>query len=265
MKIDRYFEKIKNGQPINFSSFKKKARLIGLTDSDLFNLFEINKNDKSTVLLQIKDKAAFSSLCDRYSAVLPFNTRSEASKTGRSHSVKVNGTTFHVRLGAAPPTSVIVDSEGEILTTFKQSNSLLIIENEENFIDIHSTLKFLKSHAKIDITHMDVMWGAGNRAANTYLAKFYNNYDHLYCFFDFELGVLRTAQSIFNMMKDHEKTKFSFIVAESAEQDLLDFGSDLKSSQIKSLEKIRKESPILSNVINLMINTRKTMEQEVYL
>ena len=265
VKIDNYFEYIKIGKPINYRTFKKKAYGIGLTDSDLLKLFEVSKYDKNKDTVNVINEVEFKKLCVKYNSLVKFKDRREAAPTGRTHSIKVSGTTCNLRQGLEHPHTIIVRNDGEVISNTELNGKLLIIENEENFLNIEATHEFLKKHANIDIENMDVMWGAGNRAANTYLSKFYNNYDHLYCFFDFELGILRTAQSIFNMIKVHEKTKFSFIVAESAEQDLLDFGSDLKSSQIKSLEKIRKESPILSNVINLMINTRKTMEQEVYL
>jgi len=265
VKIDNYFEDIKSRKPINYRSFKKKAFGIGLTDSDLLKLFEVKKFDNNKVIVNIINEDEFNKLLQKYNAVDTFKNRKEAAPTGRSHSLKVSGTTFNVRQGLSHPSTVIVKGDGEVVSNTGCNNQLLIIENEENFLNIIATYEFLIKHANIDIANMDVMWGSGNRAANSYLSNYYSSYDKVYCFFDYELGVIKTAQSIYSLLINKESTQFEFVIADNAHMDLKEFGVDLNKSHIKKLEKIRNECNVLAKAVNLMINTGKIMEQEVYL
>jgi len=265
VKIDNYFEYIKNGVPINYRNFKKKAMGIGLTDSDLLKLFNVKKANKGKVIVNILIDEEFDLLYKKYNALGAFKNRKEAATTGRSHSVKVSGTTFSVRRGLNHPYTVIVRGDSEVVSNTEFSKKLLIVENEENFINIAATHEFLKKHANIDIENMDVMFGSGNRAANSYLSQYYSGYEKVFCFFDFELGVLKTAQSIYNLLNDKENNQLEFVISDNAHNDLKEFGVDLNTSHIKKLEKIRNECKVLSKAINLMINTGKMMEQEVYL
>lgn len=265
VKIDNYFDHIKTGKPINYRIFKKKAHGIGLTDSDLLKLFSVKKIDNNKTKITVKNEREFNKLWQKYNAVYAFKNRKEAASTGRSHSLKVSGTTFNVRQGVNHPYTVIVKVNGEVVSSTKCKKQLLIIENEENFLNIIATHDFLKKHANIDIANMDVMWGSGNRAANSYLSKYYSSYDKVYCFFDYELGVIRTAQSIYNLLINKESTQFEFVIADNAHMDLKEFGVDLNKNYIKKLEKIRNECNVLAKAVNLMINTGKIMEQEVYL
>lgn len=265
MKIDNYFEDIKSRKPINYRSFKKKAFGIGLTDSDLLKLFEVKKFDNNKVIVNIINEDEFNKLFQKYNTVNAFKNRKEAAPTGRTHSLKVSGTTFSVRQGLNHPYTVIVRDNGEVVANTDSRNKLLIVENEENFINISSTHEFLKKHANIDIEDMDVMFGSGNRAANSYLSKYYSGYEKVFCFFDFELGVIKTAQSIYKLLNDKDGNKLEFVISDNAHNDLREFGVDLNTSHIKKLEKIRNECKVLSNAVNLMINTGKIMEQEVYL
>jgi len=265
VKIDNYFENIKIGKPINYRTFKKKAHGIGLTDSDLLKLFEVKKHDTNKAIVNVINDDEFSKLCQKYNAVNIFKNRKEAASTGRTHSLKVSGTTFNVRQGLNHPYTVVVKVDGEVVSNTECRNQLLIIENEENFLNILATYEFLKKHANIDIGNMDVMWGSGNRAANSYLSKYYSSYDKVLCFFDYELGVIKTAQSIYSLLIDKESTQFEFVITDNAHMDLKEFGVDLNKNHIKKLEKIRNECDVLAKAVNLMINTGKIMEQEVYL
>ncbi|UUO22376.1 hypothetical protein FGD67_03515 [Colwellia sp. M166] len=265
MKIDNYFEDIKSRKPINYRSFKKKAFGIGLTDSDLLKLFEVKKFDNNKVIVNIIHEDEFNKLFQKYNSVTTFKSRKEAAPTGRTHALKVSGTTCNVRQGLNHPHTVIVSKDGEIFSNVEARKQLLIIENEENFLKIMDTQKFLKMHANIDLEKMDVMWGSGNRAANSYLANYYSRYEKIFCFFDYELGVIKTAQSIYSLLINKESTHFEFVIADNAHMDLKEFGVDLNKSHIKKLEKIRNECNVLAKAVNLMINTGKIMEQEVYL
>lgn len=265
MKIDNYFEDIKSRKPINYRSFKKKAFGIGLTDSDLLKLFEVKKFDNNKVIVNIINEDEFNKLFQKYNAVDTFKNRKEAAPTGRTHSLKVSGTTFSVRQGLNHPYTVIVRDNGKVVANTEPRNKLLIVENEENFINISATHEFLKKHANIDIEDMDVMFGSGNRAANSYLSKYYSGYEKVFCFFDFELGVIKTAQSIYKLLNDKDGNKLEFVISDNAHNDLKKFGVDLNTNHIKKLEKIRNECKVLSKAVNLMINTGKIMEQEVYL
>jgi hypothetical protein len=265
VKIDNYFEHIKNRKPINYRTFKKKAYGIGLTASDLLKLFEVTKYDKNKDIVNVLNEVEFKKLCNKYNSLCMFKTRKEAAATGRTHSLKVSGTICNVRHGLGHPYTVIIGDDGDVLSNEPARNQLLIIENEENFLNIEATHKFLKKHAHIDLENMDVMWGSGNRAANSYLSKFYSKYEKIFCFFDYELGVIKTAQSIYNLLLDKKCTQFEFVIADNAHIDLKEFGVDLNTKHIKKLESIRNECQVLSKAVNLMINTGKIMEQEVYL
>jgi len=253
VKIDSYFEDIKSRKPINYRSFKKKAFGIGLTDSDLLKLFEVKKFDNNKVIVNIINEDEFNKLFQKYNAVDTFKNRKEAAPTGRTHSLKVSGTTFSVRQGLNHPYTVIVRGNGKVVANNEPRNKLLIVENEENFINISATHEFLKKHANIDIEDMDVMFGSGNRAANSYLSKYYSGYEKVFCFFDFELGVIKTAQSIYKLLNDKEDNKLEFVISDNAHNDLIEFGVDLNTSHIKKLEKIRNECKVLSKAVNLMI------------
>lgn len=265
VKIDNYFENIKIGKPINYRTFKKKAYSVGLTDSDLLKLFKVSKYDKNKDKVNVINEVEFKKLCNKYNSLATFKNRKEAAPTGRTHSIKVSSTTCNIRHGLDHPHTVIVRNDGEVISNTERRRELVIIENEENFLNIIATHEFLKNHANIDIEKMDVMWGSGNRAANNYLSKFYSKYEKVYCFFDYEIGVIKTAQSIYNLLIDKKSTQFEFVIADNAHLDLKEFGVDLNTSHIKKLEQIRNECQVLSKAVNLMLNTGKIMEQEVYL
>ena len=57
-----------------------------------------------------------------------------------------------------------------------------------NSVDVYYELK---EKGTIDIEDMDVMFGSGNRAANSYLSIYYSGYEKEFCFFDFLLNNAR--------------------------------------------------------------------------
>lgn len=264
-RFDYYLQQVKSNQSVNFTEMAKAAQKINITKDVLLNVFSVSKNfaDKAKHQITVLDDETFTYWLEKFNKPNGFIDRTDASKgQSRSHQVKLSSVLMHFRQGIAFPFSILIDKSGVIEPKLNFAHSLLIIENEEVFNNILLAQDFLLTKCGLDLSEMDILLGGGNKAANSYLHHLYNNYQQIYCFFDLELGGLRTAKSIINGT-GHPNIKF--VTPDSILTFIENHGKKLSSSHYQPLREIRISTPELKLAVDVMLRTQKRLEQEAYL
>jgi len=264
-RFDYYLREIKVGESVNFKEVVKSAEKVDIDKSLLLKVFSVSKNyaEKEMHKVTILEIETFVSWLCKYDRPDGFGNRIDAGKgQSSSHDVKLSSTLMHLRKGNKFPFTMKVDEFGDIQPQFTHSKSLLIIENEEVFNNISSAGAFLKEECGVDLSDMDILFGSGNRSANSYLSSLYNRYQEVYCFFDLELGALRTAKSIID---GSTQCAIQFIMPTSVMEYIQSHGKKLSPSHYQQLKEIRLTTPALKLAVDVMLRTRKRLEQEAYL
>jgi hypothetical protein len=264
-RFDYYLREIKVGESVNFREVVKSAEKVDINKSFLLKVFSVSKNyaEKEMHKITILENETFDSWLCKFDRPDGFDNRIDAGKgQSSSHDVKLSSTLMHLRKGNKFPFTLMVDEFGDVQPKFTRSESLLIIENEEVFNNISLAGAFLKEECGIDLSDMDILFGSGNRSANSYLSSFYNRYQEVYCFFDLELGALRTAKSIIDGSCECAVT---FVMPSSVLGFIKSYGKKLSPSQYQQLKDIRVTTPELKFAVDIMLRTQQRLEQEAYL
>lgn len=202
--LRQYLTKIQRREPINYDQFLKVLPISYSHNSkQLFSTtFKPDKKIKKWLVTCNKD--TFDEL---WQLSEPATDRIQSTLLGDSHKHRVSANllmVYHREITSSLCPDVIYVSASEIIQGFQPQKRLLLIENEENFIQYISfmdTLSGLTSH-QIDIENTDIALGGGNRASSKFLMKVYEQYDEILCAFDYDLGGLKTFRSIQAVLDD---------------------------------------------------------------
>lgn len=260
-RLSQYIEKICSNEPVDLSKFYNLLDSLKLTherkESDIKGFKQKGSNYivnyiAPDLLKEIK------ALC-----LSDEKSRVAASRQNRSHSANVNGSFIIVRKGINNPFIVMVDQDGNSCSENKQSQTALLIENRQNFIEIDKTISFLeRTTCCIFEQGIDVIFTVGNEISNSLHKKYLSHYKHLYCCFDLDLGGLTIANNLATLLPGIES---DFLVPDDIKQRLGNIVELRDEKYIESVIKLGVSNPKLAPYAKLIRDSLKTLEQESYL
>jgi len=262
MQISKYLGNIKSGKPINFDSFRKQLHHQGYDDQTILRIFSTQKISNSHYQVSIIDEERFALLQADFPDYAITN-RVSAALAGDSHKHPVSQAMIILWPNRHNHPVVVLNDAGGIKTSVTLGQRLLIIENQENFVQKNESLAFLKQQfADFNEEGLDVAWGAGNAISNRLNKAFFNQYQQVDCLLDLDIGGLTTFANIYDLT-GHQR--ISFLLPPCADEQLKNSKIDLQNAHLPALRKFRDNYPTLRPAIELMIHHKKMLEQEIYL
>ncbi len=262
MLLRPYLEKIKQEKSINYEAFVRQL-------PDKYR--EQHTAIFVTKRIQLKPKRwkvtcnnnqAFSELWELTEK--PQN-RTDASLKGNSHRHIVSANlllVYHQRITGLRPDVVYISNE-KVVQTFESKPTLLLVENEENFLQYSYFIHFISylTDQELSLTNTDVAFGSGKKGTSERLIKWYNQYSQILCAFDYDLGGLTMFKTIHSKLGK----KVVFIQPENYDQlhDLFRKMPDPEEKLLKAITLAEKLG--FETLKSEFINTRRFMEQEVLL
>jgi len=262
MSLRLYLEKIRNKQAINYDQFLKYLPSeYTFSATEIFKTKLVSTNPKKWIVNCNED--VFNKLWKL--SEKPEN-RMHATELGNSHKHPISAQMLlvqHNGLSDIRPTVVYV-SEHETIQTFKGKSRLLIIENEQNFInhDIFcNAITKLTSIALLNKDNIDIAYGSGNKVTAKLLINWYMQYDEVLCAFDYDLGGLQMFKTLQKKLGDK-----SVFIQPTNYSSIASFFVKKPESEQK-FQKARKLAEWLgfNSLSQEFFNTRHFMEQEMLL
>lgn len=262
MQVYKYLIKIKAGELINFDSFSTKLQQHGFNNHRILKAFLTEKKAKSKYVVKIVDKEFFSQLELDFPPYI-VNDRVSAAISGDSHKHPVSKSIVILWPCKQSHPVVVLNDSKEIKTPVTLSNKLLIIENQENFIQLNKTLDFLKNQFHdFSCEDLDIAHGSGNAISNTLNKDFFNAYKSIDCLLDIDIGGLTTFANI-SFLTCHKN--INFLLPPCASILLKKSRIALKNEQLSELRSFHENFPSLRPAVELIVKHKKMLEQELYL
>jgi hypothetical protein len=262
MKISEYLAKIESKTPVNFTVFARLLEAEGFSYEKVLSIFSVTKINKTRYDVAIKNDQVFSELQIKFPKQYVLD-RVSAANAGNSHRHPVSKSMLIVWSYQSDHPVVILNSADFISTPVTPSHNLLIVENQENFVQKENTLDFLiKEIPEFSDEHLDVVFASGNAITNKLNKTFFNHYSRIDCLLDLDIGGLEIFQSL-DKLTQHPK--LNFLVPACAEKLLLESKNNLEEQHLPRLRKLAASCPKLEQPFKLIAKTRKLLEQEIYL
>ncbi len=262
MQIFKYLENIKSGKAVNFDYFCKQLHKQGYDIKTIFKIFSTQKIAKLSYQVSIIDEERFALLQAEFPDYA-ITSRVSAALAGDSHKHSVSQAMVILWPNQQSHPVVILNDTSGIKTPVTLGQRLLIIENQENFVQKNETVVFLKRQfPDFNDEALDIAWGSGNAISNRLNKAFFNYYQHIDCLLDLDIGGLTTFANICELTAH---PRISFLLPPCADEQLKNSKIDLQNEHLPALRKFRENYSLLSPAIELMIHHKKMLEQEIYL
>lgn len=277
MSLIKLLTKIQQGKPINVDSLRK-AMPNNIDWRDMFDASQMVANNKYKVT--VIDNKKFSVLLEQ--SQLPASRAQAARhKFVSSHSVACdsaymlcfpvqsdmalghNNSNASGALGANALArnllSVASVNKQALPSLFISAKNAILIENQDCFFQWQAFTSHFQS--SIDIHECDVFFAGGKRILNNAFAPFLQQYEHLYCAFDYDLDGLKMAQNL--VSKAHTKTYILLPDTLNRLSSLFVFEPQNLTKLIDA-QRICKEMGLIE-LHNIFSTTKHFMEQEALL
>jgi len=263
MQICNYFKKIENNEAVNFDKFVYLLNKEGIDSEEILNIFSANKiGRRNSYQVNIKNRESFDKLSVRFPE-RPISDRISAAHAGNSHRHPVSKAMLILWTYQSEHPIVVLNSTDQVNTQVALAQNLLIIENQENFIQKENTLNFLmKEIPGFNDDQLDLVFASGNAITNKLNKAFFKQYSRINCLLDLDIGGLEIFQSL-DKLTQH--SKLNFLVPACAEKLLLESKNNLEEQHLARLRKLASSCPKLEQPFKLIAKTRKMLEQEIYL
>ncbi len=262
MQLFRYLENIDAGKPINFDQFREQLCKLGYDDQTIFKIFATQKNSKSKYQVTIKNEELFNRLQADFSNH-KITSRVSAALAGDSHKHPVSLAMIILWPSQHSHPIVVMNDVNGITEPVTLGQRLLIIENQENFVQKNASLAFLKQQfADFNDEGLDIAWGAGNAISNRLNKAFFIRYQHIDCLLDLDIGGLSIFTNLYELTAH---PRLNFLLPPCADEQLKNSKIDIQNEHLPILRKFRENYPQLRPAIELMIHHKKMLEQEIYL
>ncbi len=194
MNIQQYINQIKAKKPINFSRFI--GLLPELYNKQKYKFFDITLQAPQRWLVTCTAET----MQDIEKLALRPSSRIQAAEMGDSHQLSVSSSfllVYHDALSDIRPDIVYLEHDS-YLQGFKPKKNLLIVENEENFFLPTIMLKLAEkfTQQQFDFKNMDIVLGSGTRATSALARSWYQQYENIYCAFDYDLAGLKMYRTL---------------------------------------------------------------------
>lgn len=196
---------IDQNKPVNIFNFKKIISKLNLqiqvlpehiqgnqVKGDLYRITYIEQKLKNE-LLHLLNQAG--------------HDRISAAQQNLSHQHKVSGSFILIRQIPNHPKVITFDGDGYYQMQVQLSKIAVVLENRPLFLNIDRVFNFLKSYTVVPCDQpIDFLFGTGNEIPNSLHKQFLSTYEHLYLLFDCDLGGLKTAQNLYNLLPEQPMT-----------------------------------------------------------
>jgi len=262
MQISKYLENIKSGRSINFDSFCKQLYLQGYDDQTILRIFSTQMISRSSYQVSIIDEKFFAQLQAKF-LDYTITDRVSAALAGDSHKHPVSQAMIMLWPHQQSHPVVVLNNVNGIKTPVTLGQRLLIIENQENFVQKDQSLAFLKRQfPDFNDDMLDIAWGSGNAISNRLNRIFFNHYQHIDCLLDLDIGGFTTFANLCELT-DHPR--LNFLLPPGADELLKQSKINLQYKQLAILRKFKEHYPPLRTAIELIVHHKKMLEQEIYL
>ena len=188
--LEKYIEKINSNKPLNWVAFQM-ALPAKFKGKSFFSIKHVYRN---YYIITPHDASIITELTKLIDVP---SKRVQAGLMGNTHKQKVS---------FAGLVSFSFDKNAYCVNVFNESGLLkedhhitkkriVCIENKELFYD-KAVLPLLLRHHGISISNVDVVLGDGNAITNNYFSSLFDSLTHIYCLFDYDLGGLRTFNTL---------------------------------------------------------------------
>ena len=262
MQIYKYLNKIKSGEQLNFDSFKKLLLKQGIDDKTVFKTFETERISRSSYSVKVVDEKLFAQLLIDF-PVHKIKDRVSAANAGDSHRHRVSQGMIILWSAQSNHPIVVLNDTDKINSPVILSKRLLIIENQENFIQKQRTLQFLQQQfSAFNDENLDIAHGSGNAISNRLNKAFFNHYLQIDCLLDLDMGGLEIFKNLINLT---QHPNLNFLLPPFADTLLKQSKIQLQENHLVNLRQYHKQYPLLRPVIELISQHKKVLEQKLYL
>ena len=262
MKISNYLNKIKAGETLNFDSFCKQLLQQGYDEKAVVDIFETEKKSRSSYRVKVINQDRFAQLQDEFPKHV-ITDRISAAQAGDSHKHPVSQAMIILWSAHSNHPIVVLNDLDKINSPVTLSKRLLIIENQENFIQKQGTLYFLQQQFyDFFDENLDIAHGAGNAISNRLNKAFFNQYQQIDCLLDLDIGGLEIFKNLINLT---QHSNLNFLLPPYADKLLKQSKIPLQEKHLVILRQYHEQYPLLRPVIELMSKYKKMLEQELYL
>ena len=158
---------------------------------------------------------------------------------------------------------VVLNDKDKINSPITLSKRLLIVENQENFIQKQCTLHFLQQQfPDFNAKNLDIAHGSGNAISNRLNKAFFKQYQQIDCLLDLDIGGLEIFKNLINLT---QHKNLNFLLPPCADGLLVNSKISLQESHLLVLRQYHQQYALLQPVIQLMTKHKKMLEQELYL
>ncbi len=263
MSLRSYLKKIKQGKYINYDVFVRKLPdKYKSQQSDIFDA-ELVQFKPKRWKVTFKQPQFFDELWAL--SKKPESRVDAAVRRGDSHVHTVSASlllVYHQQISDLRPDIVYI-SDNKNIQTFEHKSTLLLVENEENFIQyqyfLHVVSDFLGR--KLSLNNIDIAFGSGNKATSKNLINWYHQYNEILCAFDYDLGGLIMFKTLHKQLGE----KAIFVQPENYNKISYLF-KKIPESEEKLLKAITLSKQLgFKELCFEFIQTRRFLEQEVLL
>lgn len=259
--LQTYLDKIENEEAIDLAKFKTLIDKSSLKTKELVHEIQARRVAAQRYHVRVIPESL---LLDLHALAQASGTdRISAAQQNRSHHHRVSGSFMVARKRDQHPDVILFDAEGKWTGWSEQSEQALLLENRQNFLDIEATLEFLHECTEMDVPEtLDVIFCDGNAGSNRLHQKFFSSYQKLWLFLDLDLGGLKIARNIDQLVKKVEKT---FILPFDIEDRLANVVEVCESDYLNKIRHLATESSLISTPTKLILKTYRKLEQEAHL
>lgn len=260
-KLSSYLSQIRSESPINISGFRRL--LPKEIKESIHSHFDITPIDGKKAILRPLSQGVMDQLQEL--CIMPEN-RIEAAKLKDSHKVGVSKAYLlaYTDISKSDHPQTIILSEDRVTLNFTPKNTVLLIENEENFFHYEAMLRIASSFLKtpeLSIETADVVLAGGNRVNKSSILNWINStYSKVICAFDYDLGGLRMFDTLSNTV-----THAQFLMPDNLDEYKDCFVNDpITSFRLRKAEALAERHKLVS-LSQYFSKTRHFMEQEMLL
>ena len=261
------FHEVDNKEPCDWPKLRQLLIKRDVTAATLDQLFHADRADGAGYLVEVLDPAGYQALGDHLGIWADLTDRASAAIHGKSHTVPVSGNLVVVKSASNPyPVVFECDSKGHWTYPTLPGAELVLVENLENFLARDGLIPYLRNAcgAAVDPQNTDIAYGAGNAITKACNDTWLASYETVYCFFDIDAGGFRMFESLRRLMAG-QSVGMQFVAPKALEGLLEATHRRLTEDDREKLAKYQHCAPPINLLANTLIDTGKSLEQEVYL
>lgn len=253
----QYLHNIRDKKHINVRSFYHACEKRGINIEMVRKIFEIRQcacGARNKYFLTVLDEDLYRQHFSRF-FVIDDDHKVNAALHGSSKRGNVNAgiLNYFVNYKTTIGQSLIF-VDGICLQPPTHGGSVLLVENINTAIKLSPAVV-----PDLNLDELPIIYSKGNEIASDQFRGFLGEFDNVICFFDYDVGGLKTFKSL----HDYLGNKATFYTHPNLDYLLKEFGKKLTEKQFISLQElaVNKETSV---VVAALRDKRKWLEQEIF-